>query len=178
MFRRFLHSRWVWNCIKMLHFDPIEILRAARSLCDIPYAPNGCSREGCDCIGLVLLFYRRLGICIPYDNSHGYQEKRYLAQDMDILLQGCKKFFHLKSLSDSLIMPSYLLVFQHDGRMVSTHLGVAVTGHEFLHMDRVAKVSKIEKLRVHMTGAALDKHNCWSRKLKYVGKLRKIKWEA
>jgi cell wall-associated NlpC family hydrolase len=161
----------------MPRFDPFVLMGVANSLCGIPYRANGSEVDGADCIGVVLLFYRALGIAIPYDNSHGYEERRYLASDVDVLLAGCRRFFVLQEHSKSLILPGHLLIFQHDERRVSTHLGVAVTGYEFLHMDRTRKVSALEKLRSHIGEFGLARQNTWSRKLKFVGRLRQEKWE-
>lgn len=160
----------------MVRFDVSKVLRVSSSLLNIPYKPNCSTYEGADCVGLVLLFYKEYGIDIPYDNQHGYEERRYLASDVDTLLFGCKKFFHIHSKESTLIYPGDLLIFQHDRRLVSTHLGVAVTGFEFLHMDRVKKSSTIDKLRLPILEFGLESSNKWASKLKYVGKLRKTKW--
>ena len=150
-----------------------QVIQQAYDLCGIPYRENSSSMEGSDCIGLALLFYRLMGTNIPYDNSYGYKERRAIAGKYDILLSTCSLFFDMKEKESTSIFPMNLLLFQNDGRDVMTHIGVAITGFEFLHMDRIDKVSKIDRLRSISSGFVNDRSNSWDRKLRYVGKLRR-----
>ncbi|MFW6030734.1 MAG: C40 family peptidase, partial [Halanaerobiales bacterium] len=97
----------------------------------IPYLHNGRSYEGVDCIGLVYLFFKELGVDFPIDDG------RYIADDWyktepDRYIKG------LKELGDEVGEYKNLRIFDLPYfslyKNIVTHSGVMIDNNNFLHV--------------------------------------------
>lgn len=94
----------------------------------IPYRHGGRDRNGLDCLGLILAFYREAGIVTGYNDSVRYSESWYRKTPrlyaMELLRYGKPATFPLKALD--------LVYFAIKG--VVRHAGVLINERQFIHI--------------------------------------------
>lgn len=156
------------------------VCNIAEQLKGLPFKEGGRDENGIDCVGLVLLFYKKIGIEIPYNDSHIYKIKRYLCGHQDILLEECKKYFHVYYLNDTKVnyrnitpVSGDLLIFQHLTRSITSHLGILITPHKFLHVEE-EKGSRISQFSFNPYIDSVNKQNNWIKRLIAFGKVKKF----
>lgn len=92
----------------------------------IPYLHRGCSFEGCDCLGLVRLFYKEeMGILLK---DTEYEEDWYSAEPRRIIQN--YKYWNFKKVADSPQIGDVLLIAEDE---YPKHLGVVCQDGYFLH---------------------------------------------
>ncbi|HHW12981.1 MAG TPA: C40 family peptidase [Firmicutes bacterium] len=103
----------------------------ARQFLGIPYRHGGRDREGLDCVGLVHLFYRELGIKVPDTDGRPYSTDWY-KKDPERLLRGLLQVGRPVDLKTEPLQPLDLVYFRMGGAI--THAGVMIDQHSFLHV--------------------------------------------
>lgn len=103
----------------------------ARQFLGIPYRHGGRDRKGLDCLGLVHLFYRELGIKVPDNDGQPYANDWY-KKDPERLLRGLLQVGKPVNLPAEPLQPLDLVYFRMGGAI--THAGVMIDHHSFLHV--------------------------------------------
>lgn len=113
-------------------------------LIGIPYRHNGRSFKGVDCLGLLYIFFREMGIELPSDDGNFIEEDWY-KRDPNRYINGLRKIGdevgHFKYLQ-VLDIPYFRLY-----KNVITHSGVMLDEKHFLHVliDKEVRVDSMEK---------------------------------
>ena len=110
-----------------------------------PFIHNGRSvKNGVDCLGFIILFYKEFGITLPSDDGKTVEEDWYL-NDPSRYIRGLKNLGYKDVTSDDL-RPLDLVYFvvNHD---VITHSGIMLYDNLFVHMTpkKGLRVSKLER---------------------------------
>ena len=95
----------------------------ARQFLGIPYRHGGRDRKGLDCLGLVHLFYRELGIKVPDNDGQPYANDWY-KKDPERLLRGLLQVGKPVNLPAEPLQPLDLVYFRMGGAI--THAGVMI----------------------------------------------------
>ncbi|HHT06174.1 MAG TPA: C40 family peptidase [Hydrogenispora sp.] len=103
----------------------------ARQFLGIPYRHGGRDRKGLDCLGLVHLFYRELGIKVPDNDGQPYANDWY-KKDPERLLRGLLQVGKPVNLPAEPLQPLDLVYFRMGGAI--THAGVMIDHRSFLHV--------------------------------------------
>jgi probable lipoprotein NlpC len=103
----------------------------ARQFLGIPYRHGGRDRKGLDCLGLVHLFYRELGIKVPDNDGQPYANDWY-KKDPERLLRGLLQVGKPVDLPAEPLQPLDLVYFRMGGAI--THAGVMIDHRSFLHV--------------------------------------------
>ena len=103
----------------------------ARQFLGIPYRHGGRDRKGLDCLGLVHLFYRELGIKVPDNDGQPYANDWY-KKDPERLLRVLLQFGKPVNLPAEPLQPLDLVYFRMGGAI--THAGVMIDHRSFLHV--------------------------------------------
>ena len=103
----------------------------ARQFLGIPYRHGGRDRKGLDCLGLVHLFYRELGIKVPDNDGQPYANDWY-KKDPERLLRGLLQVGKPVDLPAEPLQPLDLVYFRMGGAI--THVGVMIDHRSFLHV--------------------------------------------
>src|SRR5690554_6259322 len=72
------------------NYDLVEkrIQEVGDKLLGIPYAHNGRSYDGVDCLGLIYLFFKELGVEFPVDDEQGYIAEDWYLTEPDRYING------------------------------------------------------------------------------------------
>lgn len=114
-------------------------------LIDIPYRHNGRSYDGVDCLGLIYLFFKELGVELPIDDNRGYIGDDWYKTEPERYIEGLKsigvEIGHFRNLQ-ILDIPYFTLY-----RNVVTHTGVMLDDRHFLHIltDKKVRVDSFER---------------------------------
>ena len=109
-----------------------NISRIAQEFIGIPYLHAGRSVKGIDCLGLVHLFYKKLGLNIPDTDGKGYSPDWY-KKDPQRLLHGIQKLGKEVLITGSEpLQPLDLVYFRIGGAI--THAGIMVDDKHFIHV--------------------------------------------
>ena len=104
----------------------------------IPYVNQGRSFDGCDCWGIVDLYYREiLGITLP-DYLGAYRDAKETAIVEAAIL------YHKRYWQPTIVEPDSVALFRVAGK--SCHVGVMLRDGEFLH-TLVGRNSAVENIR-------------------------------
>lgn len=103
----------------------------ARQFLGIPYRHGGRDRKGLDCLGLVHLFYRELGIKVPDNDGQPYANDWY-KKAPERLLRGLLQVGKPVDLPAEPLQPLDLVYFHMGGAI--THAGVMIDHRSFLHV--------------------------------------------
>jgi probable lipoprotein NlpC len=103
----------------------------ARQFLGIPYRHGGRDSTGLDCLGLVYLFYKKLGIEIPTDDGRPYTTDWYKT-DPERFVRGLLQVGRGINLNTEQLQPFDLVYFRVGGAV--THAGVMVDHRSFLHV--------------------------------------------
>lgn len=106
-----------------------QIMKTVRSLVGIPYKHGGRTMEGLDCLGLIHVFYRQLGIMIPDHDGREYSPNWY-KEDPERFYRGLQKIG--SEISPTHMKPLDLVYFKIGGAV--THAGVLIDEGHFLHV--------------------------------------------
>ena len=110
----------------------------------VPFAHNGRTLEGLDCLGFVIHFYRNFGIILPNDDGKEIEEEWY-KQDPQRYIRSLRKLDGvLVSRND---LQALDLVYFAIARDIITHTGVMINRHEFAHMSPKTdfRISRMER---------------------------------
>lgn len=132
-----------------------KIMETVRSLVGIPYKHGGRTVDGLDCLGLIYVFYRELGIVIPDHDGRGYSLNWY-KEDPKRFYRGLQSVG--REISPTEVKPLDLVYFRIGGEV--THAGVVIDQHHFLHV--------LKGKPVHVSPLNL----AWRRRLAGVRRLR------
>ena len=105
----------------------------------IPYQDWGRDYNGCDCYGLVYLFYRDyLNIELP---SYSYNSKEHKPNTISNIINK-----HKKELFKQVKEPNFgdCIIFNVYGN--STHIGIFLDNNQFLHNTELRRFSCIDRL--------------------------------
>ena len=105
--------------------------KIAREFLGIPYRHGGRDRKGLDCLGLVYLFYKKLGINLPAGDGQPYTNDWYKS-DPERLFRGLQRVGREVNLKTEPLQALDLVYFQVGGAI--THAGVMIDQHSFLHV--------------------------------------------
>lgn len=95
----------------------------------IPYKINGRDFKGCDCLGLVILYYQEeLGISLPEPTSYTFDWYR---GDPELILNNYKSFGFSKTTDKR---KGDILVLLESN--LPKHLGIILDHENFIHMTR------------------------------------------
>ncbi|MFW6022255.1 MAG: C40 family peptidase [Halanaerobiaceae bacterium] len=118
------------------NYDVLEekTLEVAGKLMDIPYAHNGRTYEGVDCLGLIHLFFKEMGVELPIDDNRGLIGDDWYKTEPDRYIEG------LKSLGEEvgnynnlqILDVPYFRLYKN----VVTHTAVMINNRRFLHILR------------------------------------------
>lgn len=116
-------------------------IELARTFTGIGYRHNGQSKEGVDCLGLIRMFYRKIGMTLPKNDGKEYPPDWYQT-DPERLLRGLMDQGVSAPVSD--LKPLDLVYFRIGGAV--THVGVMVDQTHFLHVliDRVSEITRMD----------------------------------
>lgn len=124
---------------------------SVRKLLGVPYRHNGRSVEGLDCLGLIWLFYKEMGISVPDGDGADIAEDWY-ASDPERYLRG---LLQLGVAVEGELKPLDLVYFRMVGGHV-THGGIMVDRDRFIHVleNRSVMVTRLTRAwRRRMAGA-------------------------
>ena len=122
-----------------------RVWEVSNKLMGIPYLHNGRSYEGVDCLGLIYLFFKELGIEFPIDDGQGYIAEDWYLKEPDRYIKGLRSIGtevgHFRNLQ-ILDIPYFRLY-----KNVVTHTGVMLDDKNFLHVliDREVRIDSFEK---------------------------------
>ncbi|NLW56739.1 MAG: C40 family peptidase [Firmicutes bacterium] len=128
-----------------------EYYKLAQDLLGIPYRHGGRDKEGIDCLGLLCLFYKKLGINLPDHDGQEYSLDWY-KKDPERFWRGLQQVGEEVSLATEPLKPLDLVYFKIGGAI--THAAVMLDEHSFLHV--------MSGQRVHITRLT----RAWKRRLK------------
>mgnify|MGYP000898257751 CR=1 FL=1 len=110
----------------------IKISQVAKEFIGIPYLHAGRSMKGIDCLGLVHLFYKKLGIIIPDTDGKEYSLDWY-KKDPQRFLRGIQKIGREVLITGSEpLQPLDLVYFRVGGAI--THAGIMLDDKNFIHV--------------------------------------------
>ncbi|MFW5986305.1 MAG: C40 family peptidase [Halanaerobiales bacterium] len=113
-------------------------------LLGIPYLHNGRSYQGVDCLGLIFIFFKELGINLPESDGHFIEEDWY-KKDPYRYINGLKKIGdevgHFRNLQVLDIL--YFRLYKN----IITHSGVMLDEKRFLHVliDKEVRIDSMER---------------------------------
>jgi len=122
-----------------------RVMEVSDKLLGIPYLHNGRSHEGVDCLGLIYLFFKELGIELPVDDGQGTIAEDWYLTEPDRYFKGLQEIGtevgHFRNLQ-ILDIPYFRLY-----KNVVTHTGVMLDDKNFLHVliDREVRIDSFEK---------------------------------
>jgi len=113
--------------------NPETIKQILEKYKNVPFVHNGRSiKEGLDCLGFVILFYREFGIELPNDDGKFIEEDWYKSDPLRYIRA-------IKSLNYPEVNPYELqaldMVYFAISRNIITHTGVMINSYEFAHMS-------------------------------------------
>lgn len=114
-------------------------------LTGIPYLHNGRSYNGVDCLGLVYLFFKELGVKLPINDNKGYISNDWYKVEPDRYINGLKSIGeevgHYRNIQ-ILDLPYFRLY-----KNVVTHTGVMLDSRHFLHVliDKKVRVDSFDR---------------------------------
>lgn len=114
-----------------------QYFKIAQNLLGIPYRHGGRDRKGVDCLGLLYLFYNKLGINIPNHDGQEYPLDWY-KKDPERFRRGLKQVGKEVLLGTEPLKPLDLVYFRIGGAI--THAGVMLDEYSFLHVMTGQKV--------------------------------------
>lgn len=132
-------------CGKMNELDlDMRIKKVLEKYKDVPFAHNGRTLQGLDCLGFIINFYKEFGIFIPNDDGKDIEEDWYKKEPQRYIrnikmLDGVQVSFNdLRALD---------LVYFSVARNIITHTGIMINSSEFAHMSpkRNFQISKMER---------------------------------
>lgn len=112
---------------------------------DVPFVHNGRSiKEGLDCLGFVILFYREFGIELPSDDGKPIEEDWY-KKDPYRYIRAIKSM-GFKDIKFEDLKPLDLVYFAINRNIIS-HTGIMINAKEFAHMSpkRNFQISRLER---------------------------------
>lgn len=110
--------------------EPKQIESVACELVGIPYLHEGRDpATGLDCLGLICVFYKRLGIDVPDGDGEPYS-RDWFRQDPERYLRGILK--HGNPIEPAELRALDFVYFSMGGAV--THAGVMVDGELFIHV--------------------------------------------
>lgn len=116
-----------------------RVREVTERLLGIPYQHNGRTRAGVDCLGLVYLFFKELGIEFPIDDKRGYIAQDWYKTEPDRYITGLRNIGvevgHFRNLR-ILDIPYFTLY-----KNVVTHTGVMIDSQHFIHILTGKEVS-------------------------------------
>ncbi|MEJ6950265.1 C40 family peptidase [Natronospora cellulosivora (SeqCode)] len=108
-----------------------KVLEVKDSLIGIPYLHNGRSYEGVDCLGLIYLFFKELGVEFPIDDGRYIPDDWYKTEP-DRYINGLREFGeevgHYEELR--IFDLPYFSLYKN----IVTHSGVMIDNKNFLHV--------------------------------------------
>ena len=114
-------------------------------LLGIPYVHNGRSHDGVDCLGLIYLFFKELGVELPIDDNKGYISDDWYKVEPERYVNGLKSIGeevgHYRNIQ-ILDLPYFRLY-----KNVVTHTGVMLDSRHFLHVliDKKVTVDSFDR---------------------------------
>lgn len=126
-------------------------MELARKYTGIGYRHGGRGKDGADCLGLMQMFFRELGIRLPDNDGKEYAPDWYLS-DPERLGRGLLTLGVAASVND--LKPLDLVYFRIGGAV--THVGVMLDRVHFLHLliGRVSEISRMDRAwRRRLVGA-------------------------
>lgn len=103
----------------------------AADLLGIPYRHGGRDRNGVDCLGLLCLFYQKLGINLPNHDGQEYTRDWY-KKDPERFWRGLQQVGVGVRIATEPLKPLDLVYFKIGGTV--THAGVMLDENSFLHV--------------------------------------------
>lgn len=97
-------------------YDPAEAVEYARSFLNTPHKMGGCTKDGIDCSGLVMVVHKKFSIDLPHSAHEQARYGRIVSRKQD-LQTGDLVFFYNTYNSKDLI----------------THSGIYIGDGEFIH---------------------------------------------
>jgi len=134
--------------------DSQKIDEAVRMFSGIPYRHGGRSKDGLDCLGLVYVFYKQLGIDLPDNDGSPYPPDWY-KKDRMRLYRGVQEIG--KPVPVQELAPVDLVFFRIGGFV--NHIGVMVSPDSFIH------VLKGQRVHVSPLNAFWRRHLMGARRL-------------
>lgn len=116
-------------------------MELARKYTEIGYRHGGRSKDGADCLGLMQMFFRELGIALPDNDGKEYSSDWYRSDperlERELMTQGVAA-----PVND--LKPLDMVYFRIGGAV--THVGVMVDRVHFLHLliGRVSEISRMD----------------------------------
>lgn len=116
-------------------------MELARNFTGIRYLHGGRSKNGADCLGLIQMFFGKLGTRLPGDDGKEYPPDWYRT-DPERLLRGLMAQGVSAPVTE--LKPLDLVYFKIGGAV--THVGVMVDSTHFLHIliNRVSEISRMD----------------------------------
>lgn len=132
-----------------------KVREVSNKLLGIPYLHNGRSYTGVDCLGLIYLFFKELGIEFPVDDEKGEIAEDWYLTEPDRYINGLQSLGtevgHYRDLQ-ILDIPYFRLY-----KNVITHTAVMLDEKHFLHvlLDREVRIDSFDRRfwRVKYAGA-------------------------
>lgn len=121
-----------------------KVDEAKDRLIGIPYLHNGRSYEGVDCLGLIYLFFKELGVDFPIDDGR-YIPADWYKTEPDRYINGLKQFG--EEVGDYENLKIFDLPYFALYRNIVTHSGVMINDKNFLHVlnNKTVTIASFEK---------------------------------
>lgn len=122
-----------------------KICEAIQKFRYVKFAHNGRSlKEGLDCLGFIIMFYREFGITIPNDDGI-IIEKDWYKHDPERYIRNIKKLSN-RNIDMRSLKPLDLAYFAIS-RNIITHTGIMLNGYEFAHMtpNRNFRINRLDR---------------------------------
>ena len=116
-----------------------KVIEVKNKLFGIPYLHNGRSYEGVDCIGLIHLFFKEMGVEFPVDDGRHIPNDWYKTEP-DRYINGLKKIGEEVGHYDKLRI--FDIAYFSLYRNVVTHSAVMLDNYNFLHVLNDRKVTE------------------------------------
>ncbi|MFP4017195.1 MAG: C40 family peptidase [Halanaerobiales bacterium] len=114
-------------------------------LSGIPYLHNGRSYDGVDCLGLIYLFFKEMGVELPIDDKKGYIPDDWYLVEPDRYIKGLRDIGEeVGHFSDLQILDvPYFRLYKN----VVTHTAVMLDDRHFLHVliDKEVSVDSFQR---------------------------------
>ncbi|HBT17931.1 MAG TPA: glycoside hydrolase [Firmicutes bacterium] len=111
--------------------DRNKYFKIAQEFIGIPYCHGGRDMKGLDCLGLVYLFYNKVGINIPDNDGKEYSLEWY-KKDPERLLRGIQQVGKEVAIHSEPLQPLDLVYFRIGGAI--THAGIMLDKDCFIHV--------------------------------------------
>ncbi len=114
-------------------------------LSGIPYLHNGRSYDGVDCLGLIYLFFKEMGVDLPIDDNKGIIPDDWYKVEPDRYVNGLKllgeEVGHYRDIQ--ILDVPYFRLYKN----VVTHTGVMLDSKHFLHVliDKEVSVGSFDR---------------------------------